>query len=142
MHDIIRIQSRQQACTDPTVAPSPCRFGTARQREALLPELTSLQKLGAYCLTEPGAGSDAASLTTRAKRNAATGGYTLHGAKAFISGAGVADLYVVLARTGEAGPRGISAFLVDKVMCLHAPPACMWIQVHPWTWEQTRAAPG
>ncbi|CAM3560435.1 acyl-CoA dehydrogenase family protein [Paracidovorax anthurii] len=76
------------------------------------PRLASGEKLASYCLTEPGAGSDAASLTTRAER--VEGGYALHGAKAFISGAGSTDLLVLMARTGDAGSgaRGISAFAV------------------------------
>jgi alkylation response protein AidB-like acyl-CoA dehydrogenase len=68
--------------------------------------------LGAYCLSEPQAGSDAAALTTRAVRGGDR--YTLTGVKQFISGAGDADLYIVMARTGAAGARGISAFLVEK----------------------------
>ena len=72
--------------------------------------LTRGERLGSYCLTEPGAGSDAASLTTRAERTAE--GYMLHGGKAFISGAGATDLLVVMARTGGPGASGISAFVV------------------------------
>ncbi len=68
------------------------------------------QRLASYCLTEPGAGSDAASLKTRATRD--DGGYVLNGSKAFISGAGATDLLVVMARTGAEGARGISAFAV------------------------------
>jgi alkylation response protein AidB-like acyl-CoA dehydrogenase len=63
-------------------------------------------------LTEPGSGSDAASLSTRARREGEH--YVLDGAKAFISGGGVSDIYVVMARTGEAGPRGISCIVVEK----------------------------
>ncbi|WP_068635073.1 acyl-CoA dehydrogenase family protein [Thauera butanivorans] len=74
------------------------------------PRLASGEMLASYCLTEPGAGSDAASLATRARREG--GHYVLDGAKAFISGAGATDALVVMARTGEAGPKGISAFLV------------------------------
>lgn len=87
------------------------RYGTPDQRDRWLPGLTSLTTLGAYCLTEPGSGSDAAALTTRALRDGDV--YHLDGAKQFVSGAGVAGLYVVLARTGEDGSRGISAFLVE-----------------------------
>src|SRR5262249_15642607 len=65
-----------------------------------------------YCLTEPDSGSDAASLTTRARREGED--YVLDGTKAFISGGGVSDLYVVMARTGERGPKGISCFVVEK----------------------------
>lgn len=72
--------------------------------------LTRGDKLGSYCLTEPGAGSDAASLQTRAERTAQ--GYVIHGGKAFISGAGATDVLVVMARTGGPGAGGISAFVV------------------------------
>ncbi|PPT77112.1 acyl-CoA dehydrogenase [Xanthomonas arboricola pv. populi] len=72
--------------------------------------MTSGVKLGSYCLTEPGAGSDAASLKTRAQRDG--DGYVLNGSKAFISGAGATDVLVVMARTGDDGARGISAFVV------------------------------
>lgn len=74
------------------------------------PLLTSGEKLASYCLTEPGAGSDAASLTTSARREG--GHYVLNGAKAFISGAGATDVLVVMARTGGEGARGISALVV------------------------------
>src|SRR5690606_11412311 len=72
--------------------------------------LASGEKLSSYCLTEPGAGSDAASLQTRGERKG--NHYVLNGSKAFISGGGDTDLLVVMARTGESGPRGISAFAV------------------------------
>jgi len=75
------------------------------------PLLASGHKLGSYCLTEPGSGSDAASLETRARRD--DDAYVLNGSKAFISGAGATDVLVVMARTGGAGPAGISALLVD-----------------------------
>jgi len=84
--------------------------GTAQVRQAWCGGLTSGQKLASYCLTEPGAGSDAASLKTRAVRDG--GDYVIDGAKAFISGAGATDVLVVMARTGEAGARGISALVV------------------------------
>ncbi|MCV2216046.1 acyl-CoA dehydrogenase family protein [Thauera sp. Sel9] len=74
------------------------------------PRLASGELLGSYCLTEPGAGSDAGALSTRARKEGEH--YVLDGAKAFISGAGATDALVVMARTGEAGPKGISAFLV------------------------------
>ncbi|MEZ3158383.1 acyl-CoA dehydrogenase family protein [Microbacterium sp. BWR-S6Y] len=85
-------------------------YGTAAQRERWLPSLIAMDDLGAYCLTEPGAGSDAAAITTSAIRHGDT--YVLTGVKQFISGAGEASVYVVMARTGEPGARGISAFLV------------------------------
>ena len=81
-------------------------------REKFLPKLCTMEHFASYCLTEPGAGSDAASLTTRARRDGDT--YVLDGTKAFISGGGVSDIYVVMARTGEAGPRGISTIVVEK----------------------------
>lgn len=87
-------------------------FGDAAQRQRWLPRLTSMQDLGSYCLTEPGAGSDAAALTTSARRDG--GDYVLNGVKQFISGAGAADVYVVMARTGEQGAKGISAILVPR----------------------------
>jgi len=88
------------------------RFGGDEQRRRFLPKLCSMEHFGSYCLTEPGAGSDAASLTTRARRDGEH--YVLDGAKAFISGGGRSDLYLVMARTGEAGPRGISCIAVEN----------------------------
>jgi len=88
------------------------RFGGDDQRRRFLPQLTTMEHFGSYCLTEPGAGSDAASLTTKARRDGDH--YVLDGAKAFISGGGRSDLYLVMARTGENGPRGISCIAVEK----------------------------
>lgn len=85
-------------------------YGTDDQRQAWLPRLTAMTDFGAYCLTEPGAGSDAAALATSAIRNGDE--YVLTGVKQFISGGGEASVYVVMARTGDSGARGISAFLV------------------------------
>ena len=85
-------------------------FGTTEQRAQWLPEMTTMQNLGSYCLTEPGIGSDAAALTTRARRDGDE--YVLSGVKQFISGAGTSALYIVMARTEDTGSRGISAFLV------------------------------
>jgi alkylation response protein AidB-like acyl-CoA dehydrogenase len=87
-------------------------FGSDAQRHAWLPKLCSMEHLASYCLTEPGAGSDAAALKTKAVRDGDD--YVLNGAKQFISGAGVSDIYVVMARTGEDGPKGISAIVVPK----------------------------
>lgn len=87
------------------------RFGDDAQRHRWLPRLATMELLSSYCLTEPGAGSDAASLSTRAVRDGDD--YVLTGAKAFISGAGTSDLYLVMARTGEGGARGVSAFVVE-----------------------------
>lgn len=86
------------------------RFGNPEQRARFLPRLMTMETVASYCLTEPGAGSDAASLKTRAERRGDT--YLLNGSKAFISGGSVSDLYLVMARTGGPGPKGISAFLV------------------------------
>ncbi|MFD8062848.1 acyl-CoA dehydrogenase family protein [Streptomyces cyaneofuscatus] len=88
------------------------QYGTESQRGRYLPELCTMEQLGSYCLTEPGAGSDAAALRTRAVRDGDH--YVLTGTKQFISGAGATHLYIVLARTGEDGPGGISAFLVER----------------------------
>jgi alkylation response protein AidB-like acyl-CoA dehydrogenase len=87
-------------------------FGSDELRHKYLPQMCSMEHLGSYCLTEPGAGSDAAALSTRAVRNGDS--YLLNGVKQFISGAGTSDVYVVMARTGAAGPKGISAFVVEK----------------------------
>ncbi|MBL3595420.1 acyl-CoA dehydrogenase family protein [Rhodovulum sulfidophilum] len=86
-------------------------FGSEEMRARVLPEALSMQTVLSYCLTEPGSGSDAAALKTRAVRGA--GGWVLTGTKAFISGGGYSDAYVVMARSGAAGPKGISAFLVE-----------------------------
>jgi alkylation response protein AidB-like acyl-CoA dehydrogenase len=85
-------------------------YATDAQRAQWLPLLTSMQGFGSYCLTEPGAGSDAAALTTTAIRDGDE--FVLTGVKQFISGAGEASVYIVMARTGDAGARGITAFLV------------------------------
>lgn len=88
------------------------RHGSKAQRERWLPGLVGMDRLASYCLTEPGSGSDAAALRTRAVRDGDH--YVLDGTKQFISGAGASEVYLIMARTGEAGPRGISAFLVEK----------------------------
>ncbi|MCV9937637.1 isobutyryl-CoA dehydrogenase [Boseaceae bacterium BT-24-1] len=88
------------------------RYGADEQRQKFLPKLCSMEHLASYCLTEPGAGSDAAALKTRAMLDGDH--YVLDGQKQFISGAGVADVYVVMVRTGEAGPSGISTIVVEK----------------------------
>jgi alkylation response protein AidB-like acyl-CoA dehydrogenase len=85
-------------------------FGSNEQRLRWLPKLCTMELLASYCLSEPGAGSDAAALTTRATREGDH--YVLNGQKQFISGAGTSDLYVVMARTGGEGPTGISALIV------------------------------
>jgi len=88
------------------------RYGAQDQRHRFLPKLCSMEHLASYCLTEPGAGSDAAALKTKAVRDGDH--YVLDGQKQFISGAGVSDIYVVMVRTGEAGPSGISTIVVEK----------------------------
>jgi len=85
-------------------------WGTEEVKNTWCDSLVSGNKLASYCLTEPGAGSDAASLKTKATKE--NGGYVLNGAKVFISGAGSTDVLVVMARTGEEGPKGVSAFAV------------------------------
>ncbi|MBE3782425.1 acyl-CoA dehydrogenase [Vibrio parahaemolyticus] len=85
-------------------------FATEDVRAKYCPKLATGEWLGSYCLTEPNAGSDAASLTTTASKKGDT--YVLNGGKAFISGAGETDVLVVMARTGEAGAKGVSAFVV------------------------------
>jgi alkylation response protein AidB-like acyl-CoA dehydrogenase len=87
-------------------------FGDDRLRARFLPQLLRCEKIASYCLTEPGSGSDAASLRTRAVREGDF--YVLNGSKAFISGAGVSDVYAVMLRTGGEGPSGISCLLVEK----------------------------
>jgi hypothetical protein len=88
------------------------RFGDDAQRKRLLPSLVTMEKIASYCLTEPGSGSDAASLKTRAVKDGDH--YVLNGSKAFISGAGVSDVYVCMVRTGEDGPKGISCLVIEK----------------------------
>ncbi len=85
-------------------------YGSEAQRQKWLPKLCTMELLASYCLTEPGAGSDAAALATRAVRDGDH--YVLNGQKQFISGAGAGDVYVVMVRTGGAGPRGISTLVV------------------------------
>jgi alkylation response protein AidB-like acyl-CoA dehydrogenase len=88
------------------------RFGDEAQQARFLPKMMRGEIIASYCLTEPGSGSDAASLRTTARRDGAH--YVLNGSKAFISGGGASDLYAVMVRTGGAGPRGISCVLVEK----------------------------
>ncbi|MAK62171.1 MAG: acyl-CoA dehydrogenase [Ponticaulis sp.] len=88
------------------------KFGSEDQRQTWLPKLTSMESLASYCLTEPGSGSDAAGMKTRALKDGDE--YVISGSKQFISGAGTSDVYLVMARTGEDGPKGVSAFIVPK----------------------------
>ena len=87
-------------------------FGSDDLRARYVPSLVSMDRIASYCLTEPGSGSDAAALRTTAVKDGDH--YVLNGSKAFISGAGTSDIYVVMARTGGEGAKGISAFVVDK----------------------------
>jgi len=87
------------------------RFGDAALRRRLLPDLCSMRRIASYCLTEPGSGSDAAALRTRARREGDH--YVVDGSKAFISGAGHSDLYLVMLRTGGEGPAGISCLAIE-----------------------------
>ena len=87
------------------------KFGSDESKARWLPELITMEKVFSYCLTEPGSGSDAAALRTRAERT--NEGYALNGTKAFISGGGYSDAYVVMCRTGEDGPKGISTVVVE-----------------------------
>ena len=88
------------------------KFGSDELRARLVPSLVTMDKIASYCLTEPGSGSDAAALRTTARRDGDH--YVLNGSKAFISGAGVSDVYVVMVRTGDDGPKGISCIVVEK----------------------------
>jgi alkylation response protein AidB-like acyl-CoA dehydrogenase len=88
------------------------RYGNDEQRRKYLPKLCTMELLSSYCLTEPAAGSDAAALRTKAVLDG--GHYVVNGVKQFISGAGTADLYAVMVRTGEAGAVGISTLLIEK----------------------------
>jgi hypothetical protein len=88
------------------------RFANEEQRKRFLPQLTTMERIASYCLTEPGSGSDAAALKTRAVKEGDH--YVLNGSKAFISGAGISDVYVCMVRTGEEGAKGISAIVVEK----------------------------
>ncbi len=90
------------------------RFGGAEVKAKYLPDLVSMETIASYCLTEPGSGSDAAALKTRAVRDGDH--YVVSGTKQFISGAGENDIYVTMVRTGEDGPKGISCLVIEKDM--------------------------
>ena len=90
------------------------RFGSAEVKHKYLPSLITMEKMGSYCLTEPGSGSDAASLKTRAVLDGDH--YVVSGSKAFISGGGENEVYVVLARTSDEGAKGITALVIEKDM--------------------------
>jgi alkylation response protein AidB-like acyl-CoA dehydrogenase len=86
-------------------------YGSPELKSKWLPGLCALTTVASYCLTEPGAGSDAAALRTKATRT--NDGWSLSGAKAFISGGGFSDLYLVMSRTGQDGPKGVSCLLIE-----------------------------
>lgn len=90
-------------------------FGSDTMKAALLPKALTMETVFSYCLTEPGSGSDAAALKTKATQT--NTGWSLTGTKAFISGGGYSDAYIVMARSGDAGPKGISAFVVPDGAC-------------------------
>jgi len=90
------------------------RFGDDAVKARYLPALVTMDKIASYCLTEPGSGSDAAALRTTARREGDH--YVLNGTKQFISGGGYNDIYVVMVRTGDDGPKGISCIVVEKDM--------------------------
>jgi alkylation response protein AidB-like acyl-CoA dehydrogenase len=89
-------------------------FGSEAVKAKYLPSLVTMEKMASYCLTEPGSGSDAASLKTTARRNGDY--YVVSGTKQFISGAGVNEIYVTMVRTGGDGPKGISCLVIEKDM--------------------------
>jgi alkylation response protein AidB-like acyl-CoA dehydrogenase len=88
-------------------------YGTDEQHQAWMPRLCAMDIIASYCLTEPGSGSDAAALKTKAVKDG-NSHYRLSGSKAFISGGGYSDIYLVMCRTGEEGPKGISCILIEK----------------------------
>src|ERR1044071_3666101 len=90
------------------------RFGSAAGKEKYLPALVTMERIASYCLTEPGSGSDAAALKTRAVKDGDS--YVVTGSKAFISGGGENEIYVTMVRTGEDGPKGISCLVIEKDM--------------------------
>jgi alkylation response protein AidB-like acyl-CoA dehydrogenase len=110
-------------------------FGCEAQRKRFLPKLCTMEHFASYCLTEPDAGSDAASLKTRAERDGDH--YVLNGSKAFISGGGVSDIYVCMVRTGGQGPKGISCIVVEK----GTPGLSYGAQEHKLGWKSQPTAP-
>ena len=90
------------------------RYGSDEQRSRYIPRLCTMELIASYCLTEPGSGSDAAALKTKAVRDGDH--YIVNGVKQFISGAGTSDIYVTMVRTGEDGPSGISTLVIEKDM--------------------------
>ncbi|MGI9504878.1 MAG: acyl-CoA dehydrogenase family protein, partial [Geminicoccaceae bacterium] len=90
------------------------KYATDESRDRWLSKMVTMEAIASYCLTEPGSGSDAAALRTRAEKKG--NGYVLNGTKAFISGGGYSDLYIVMCRTGDPGPKGISSILIEDGM--------------------------
>jgi len=90
------------------------RFGGQTVKSKYLPDLVTMERIASYCLTEPGSGSDAAALKTKAVRDGDH--YVVTGSKAFISGGGENEIYVTMVRTGEDGPKGISCLVIEKDM--------------------------
>jgi alkylation response protein AidB-like acyl-CoA dehydrogenase len=90
------------------------RFGSAAVKQKYLPSMVTMERIASYCLTEPGSGSDAAALKTRAVKDG--DGWVVSGSKAFISGGGENEIYVCMVRTGQEGPKGISCLVVEKDM--------------------------
>ena len=90
------------------------RFGSKAVKDKYLPSMVPMERIGSYCLTEAGSGSDAAALKTRATRDGDH--YVVTGSKQFISGGGENEIYVVMVRTGDEGPKGISCLVIEKDM--------------------------
>jgi alkylation response protein AidB-like acyl-CoA dehydrogenase len=90
------------------------RFGSAAVKQKYLPSMVTMERMGSYCLTEPGSGSDAAALKTKAVKDGDC--YVVSGSKAFISGGGENEIYVTMVRTGQEGPKGISCLVIEKDM--------------------------
>src|SRR5437870_10264757 len=90
------------------------RFGSQAVKDKYLPQMVTMERIGSYCLTEPGSGSDAAALKTKAVRDGDH--YVVSGSKAFISGGGENEIYVTMVRTGEEGPKAITALVIEKDM--------------------------
>jgi alkylation response protein AidB-like acyl-CoA dehydrogenase len=90
------------------------RFGAQAVKDKYLPQMVTMERIGSYCLTEPGSGSDAAALKTKAVRDGDH--YVVTGSKAFISGGGENEIYVTMVRTGVDGPKGISCLVIEKEM--------------------------
>ncbi len=91
------------------------KFGNDEQRQHYLPKMCKLELKASYCLTEPGSGSDAGSLSTKAVFDPSTNEYVINGGKQFISGAGMSDIYLVMCRTSDKpGPKGISCLIIPK----------------------------